>query len=185
MVLYVTSLGNKSLSVLQWASEKLPEDFYFTKMDDDVFVDNRNLKQVLEYYITKMNDPKNLWPIFPIMCTFKYRNAHATAIRNHKNKNWVSKKDYLWWNYTAFCRGPMCTTRVDTVRQLWNEAKISVVLHNIEDVWVTGVLRLKIGMPGDMLVVARKKVAHNFTNFDHDITNYGTHLKFIFKTHVY
>ena len=168
------SLGNKSLSVLQWASEKLPEDFYFTKMDDDVFVDNRNLKQVLEYYIAKMNDPENPWPVFPIMCTFKYRAAGARAIRHRKNKNWVPKKDYLWWNYPAFCRGPMYTTRVDTVRQLWNEAKTSVVLHNIEDVWVTGVLRLKIGMPEEMLVVGQEKVAHDFTNFDkEDFTAYN------------
>ena len=185
MVFCCRSLGNKSFSVLQWASEELSEDFYFTKMDDDIFVDNRNLKQALEYYIAKMNDPEIPWPIFPIMCTYRFKKAHVHVNRNHENKNWVPKKDYLWWDFPAFCRGGMYTTRVDTVRQLWNEAKKSVILHTTEDVWMTGVLRLKIGMPEDMLVVARKKVTYNFNNFDRENFTWYYELWDTFKVYLH
>ena len=150
---------------MQWAIEKLPSNFFFTKIDDDVLVDVYAFKMAVDENLAMLEDPANGWPQFPIICTYSRRPRYGHVVRNRNNKNYVPHKMYRWPGYPSFCRGPMYTTRMDTVTDLYKEAFHSPMLHTVEDAWVTGILRQRLGMPDEMLVSLRQRVAHHFDSF--------------------
>lgn len=140
---------------MQWASEKLPKEFLYSIVDDDMFV---HIGWVQEYVSDVQNTMKvKQWPGFPILCMYGRRSG-LSPIRVKANKYYCSYEDYPWPFWPDFCLGGMYTTNVDNVRNLW-VASLSEPLVRLEDVWITGILRKKLGIPKEYLISVQPAAA--------------------------
>uniref|UniRef100_H2Y8Z0 Hexosyltransferase n=1 Tax=Ciona savignyi TaxID=51511 RepID=H2Y8Z0_CIOSA len=136
----------KTLVGMKWASSNLDDDVFYASADDDFIIKmdlfakniNDNLKQM----------SKEGWPEFPIICGFK-RGANEGPVR--KGKWFVSKEIYRWTSYPPYCHGGLYATSVRLVKQLYNESLL-VPSISLDDVWITGLLRRRLGMPDEMVV---------------------------------
>ncbi|CAK8693038.1 beta-1,3-galactosyltransferase 5-like [Clavelina lepadiformis] len=142
------NISLKTLASMQWASENLPDDYFYTSADDDFLVYMDRVRDAIEQYEEKMAEAK--WPEFPIVCMYALA-AESRPIRDPDSKYYVSKETYRWPNWPKFCLGGMYTTSVSVARQLLDQAKTAKRIE-MDDVWVTGILRQGLGMPNEMVV---------------------------------
>ena len=82
---------------------------------------------------------------FPILCSYKAR-LNDGPDRKNTSKYYISSKEYRWPFYPDYCLGGAYTTSVGVARQLW-QASQEVKPLKMDDVWITGILRERIGMP--------------------------------------
>ena len=137
---------------MRWMFENFPDDF---------LIDVAELVDVMISH--EDNIKKTHWSNFPIICTFFARYGD-TPVRNESSKYYTSKEEYKWPYWPDFCLGGAYTTNVGVVRQLWNASK-EVKPLKMDDVWITGVLREKIGMPRQYIRQLDKSVARHYTGF--------------------
>ena len=152
---------------MEWASENLDNNTFYSTADDDMMVNVCKLKQLMDEHIKKTS--VNKWPEFPIICTFEIRKS-SRPIRNVKHKNYLSEKDYKWPSFPDFCLGGMYTTSVNVARQLYKISRTRSLL-NTDDVLITGIWRNILGMPNDMLIKTDLKVVEHMSNHFGKLSN--------------
>lgn len=151
----------KSLAGMNWAVENLSPDIFYTSMDDDMMVDFGAMQAVLGVFNATMH--RNGWPEFPIVCMYR-QWAGASPERRNTSKYYISRVEYPWAKWPKFCLGGMYTTSGRVARELWNVSKQFEPLR-MDDVWITGVLREKMGMPIDMVVQPALAVATHWKGY--------------------
>ena len=145
---------------MQWSSENLDNNTFYSTADDDMMVDLCKLKQLIDEHIVKTL--KNKWPEFPIICTYD-RKQSIHPMRKVENKNFISEKEYKWTVYPDFCLGGMYTTSVNIARQLYKISRTQLLL-NTDDVLITGLWRNILGMPDNMLIKTEPKLAEHLSH---------------------
>nr|CAB3262597.1 uncharacterized protein LOC100180747 [Phallusia mammillata] len=148
----------KTMAGMQWAVDNLPSNHYYSSGDDDVMVVVERLKNIMDFYIniTEFED----WAEFPIICTYRtmefarpYRNSTG------RYKQWyIAESEYKWPFYPRGCFGGFYSTSIRVVKQLLAAARTTPYLR-VDDVWITGVLRVKLGMPDNMVIEPPEKIA--------------------------
>ena len=103
------------------------------------------------------------WNEFPIICAFKARYNDKPE-RRKKSKYYISKDEYKWPYYPDFCLGGAYTTSISVVQKLWEVAQIEKPIK-MDDVWVTGILRERIGMPRQYVRKLDKSVATHYYGY--------------------
>ena len=146
----------KTLAGMQWATERLQDDMYYSSSDDDMMVNVAQLQEYVDRYIKEKST--NGWPEFPIICSYEYWEKSSNPVRDKKNKNFVSNEKYRWTLWPKFCLGGMYTTSVSVIKQLYYLSRTKQLL-NTDDVWITGVLRNILGMPEAMLIKPKPAIA--------------------------
>ncbi|XP_076816992.1 beta-1,3-galactosyltransferase 5-like isoform X1 [Clavelina lepadiformis] len=167
------NIGFKTLAGMKWASENLPSNYYYSTSDDDMWIDMLKVKELIDHYRGVVVEKE--WPEFPIICTYKWWNGSLQPIRTPTDKNYVSKEQYPWPYWPAFCFGGMYTTSVSVIKQLWELSAFSKTYYNADDVWITGLLRHRLGMPNEMMIRPDQVVAkhyHGFENNDVNVTHF-------------
>ena len=152
---------------MQWASENLQDNNFYSSCDDDMMVNISELQENIDQCLTKQFELS--WPEFPIICGYEYWNGTAAShpIRDESDKNFVSKEKYPWTEWPHFCLGGMYSTSVRVIRQLFEISRTQSFL-NTDDVWITGILRNILGMPRSMLVKPDRAIAdHNLFSKEH------------------
>ena len=153
---------------MQWASENLQDNNFYSSCDDDMTVNMSELQENIDHNIKKQY--LSNWPEFPIICGYQYWNDTVTyPDRNRKNKNFVSKEKYPWTEWPHFCLGGMYSTSVRVIRQLFEISRTQSFL-NTDDVWITGILRNILGMPRSMLVKPDRAIAIHNLFFEKQLT---------------
>ena len=152
----------KVLAGMQWASENLNDDVYYSTSDDDMTVDIGRLQEEIKKAREQVS--KNKWPEFPIICGYDIWNDPQQPIRDKKHKNYVSEQKFKWTKWPKFCLGGFYTTTVRVVRQLYDISRTKDMI-NTDDVWITGILRNILGMPDMMLIKVKPAVATHHDNF--------------------
>jgi len=76
----------------------------------------------------------------------------------------MSKEEYKWPRWPDYCLGGAYTTNIGVVRQLW-EAAQGVTPLKMDDVWITGILRERIGMPRQYIRILDESVAFHHKGF--------------------
>ncbi|XP_078486269.1 beta-1,3-galactosyltransferase 5-like [Ciona intestinalis] len=161
-----THIYSKTLSGMKWAKENLSPETFYTSSDDDVTVDLAEVIQNIESNKEKTSNEK--WPEFPILCG--YLKGKVEPPHRNKNDKWyIPSSVYKWTVFPQFCFGAYYTTSVSVASQLYTEALTSKVLGHLDDVWLTGVVRERIGMP-DAMVIAPQTfyVKHRPSSFDNE-----------------
>jgi len=128
-------------------------DDLYTVVDDDMFV---NVIWVQQYLLEVMDTVKQM-PTLPIFCMFGHRTG-LVPVRTTGNKYYCSEDDYKWPYWPDFCLGGMYTTSVEVARKLWIHSRTESIVR-LEDAWITGILRQKMGMPKEMLVTVKPPAA--------------------------
>lgn len=147
-------IAYKSLASMQWASENLPTDYLYSSADDDFIVDIAGLEDLIEENMRATVQQQ--WPVFPIVCTYSVpRDLHV--VRDHKFKTWVPYDEYPWPTFPRGCAGGFYTMRVDVVGLLWARAHDEPIVR-LDDVWITGILRLKLAIPDYVVIQPSKPV---------------------------
>ena len=164
----------KTLASMQWASENLPPSFYFSSGDDDFFVRVDRLFSVIEE--ARRNVTRFRWPTFPMICTYRLLKVNEPyRKRDGTSRKWyISEEEYKWPYYPRSCLGGHYSTSVDVVKQLFQIAETTPYLR-VDDVWITGVLRTKLGMPDEMVVLRRYQVVlHGVGHTAQEILDYNS-----------
>ena len=158
----------KVLGGMQWASENLADDVFYSTCDDDMIVDIGRLQKEINRARRKTSNRK--WSEFPIICGYKTLNDSIAPGRSLKDKNYVSKEKYRWHLWPKFCLGGLYTTSVSVAKQLYDISRTKNLL-NTDDVWITGILRNILGMPDSMLIKVEPAAATHQKNFKNLSTN--------------
>ena len=148
---------------MRWAQENLPDDFIYSTVDDDFLVDIVGFQHSVETGETLMK--QGYWPVFPLICG--YLRSGTEKPHRHVSSKWYIPETLYRWNYwPRYCRGGLYSTSVKTVKDFLAIAyeSLSTMLY-LDDVWITGVLRLKFGMPESMVVAPERPTGRHMVGF--------------------
>uniref|UniRef100_H2XVC8 Hexosyltransferase n=1 Tax=Ciona intestinalis TaxID=7719 RepID=H2XVC8_CIOIN len=137
------NITTKTLAGMHWATANLKSEDIYISADDDIVIDINKLQRAIQQF----NETRaaNLWPEFPIICGLRLMKGFLPH-RFTKSKWFISIDKYKWPSYPNFCLGGMYATSISVVSQLLEIAQSTRPLH-LDDVWITGILRLKLGLP--------------------------------------
>lgn len=142
----------KVLAGMQWVSH-LRDDCLYASIDDDIIVDHHRLVTYFKRLILDYTDASgniNFLKI-PIVCTYSYQDRDPPA-RNPKSKWFVSKDDYAGMYWPVYCRGGMYTMNRMMAEKLL-EASSRIKRVQMDDVWITGLMRVKARFGKKSIVV--------------------------------
>lgn len=136
---------------MQWAAENLAAENFYTSADDDFVINIPRLVSGVEKYAIQKE--KDDWGEFPIVCGFvKGVDEKVVRFDDPIYSKWaISKEAYRWTKFPTYCHGGVYTTSVNVISQLYVLSRREKLLH-LDDVFITGVLRWKIGMPDNLVV---------------------------------
>ena len=134
-----------------WAYKHLPFNYFFAEADDDIVV-NPFLTQ-LNIQEFKQASENQYWPEFPMVC-MNGRVAYDAPGRKESDKHYVSTEEYKWIFWPDYCLGGMYVTSVKVAGELWKASRTGRMFDKT-DVYITGILRQKIGLSRQMLLEAR------------------------------
>ena len=134
-----------------WAHANLPDDYIYAEADDDIMV-NLVLVQ-LNIHEFRQSSSNRFWPEFPLVCMSKKLSYEAPE-RKENDKHFHSKEDFKWPFWPDYCKGGLFACSVKVTGYLWEASRTGKVFE-ASDVFITGILRQKIGMPRQMLLEAR------------------------------
>ena len=141
----------KTLAGMQWAADHLTDEAFYSTVDDDFHVYMKALAHNIDFYLKKQVERD--WAEFPIVCGF-VRGDKEKPVRpgDPKYSKWaISKTLYKWPIYPPYCHGGIYSTSVRVVKQLFYLSRSERIWH-LDDIWITGILRLKLGMPDNQVV---------------------------------
>ena len=151
----------KTLGGMQWVSDNFGDDVFYTSSDDDIIIDMLGLVNLIYWYQEKARRQK--WPEFPIICTYKAKVGDWPE-RKVKSKWHVPYSEYKWPYWPDYCLGGAYTTSIRVVRQLREASKMFEPIR-MDDVFITGILREKIGMPRQFIKQLNVSVANHYFGF--------------------
>ena len=144
---------------MQWAKENLPSNYYYSTADDDMIINLGSVQDHIDNYRSIFSD--HSWSDFPLIC-MHIKRVDWGPIRDVRSKYNVSHELYKWPYYPDFCLGGMYTTSVHLAGKLWEASRWEPAL-TMDDAWITGILREKIGMPWQLLYKIEPSAArHNY-----------------------
>ena len=161
---------------MKWITENIPSNYLYSSCDDNMIANIDLLTQALN---KSVNDAPKVWgptcsvsDIFPLLCVYSFREADKPA-REPDNPWSISEEDYPPEVLPGHCQGGFYTTSVSTVKLLTGIA-VKTKLSHLDAVWITGIVRQKLGMdwrsvkaapaietPGDYAAFYDKDIADN------------------------
>jgi len=144
------NIARKTLASMQWASENLPSSYLYSSGDDDMMID----VAALDDNIMKIINTKSHLPCFPFICIFKMTSKWV--FRDPKSKYYVPFDEYPDTYWPRGCNGGFYTTNVAMVTKIWGRANEERIIR-MDDIWITGILRKKCGIPDSCVVGALYK----------------------------
>jgi len=133
---------------MYWASTNLPQDYFYSTADDDFMINVGLLKENIDENIGRMD--LEGWKEFPILCGFVYGEKEL-PVREENRKWYLPVSIYKWKSFPQYCHGGLYTISVKITAQLYEESRLLQPL-SLDDVWITGILRNRLGMPDDMVI---------------------------------
>ena len=138
---------------MQWASD-LPHDWLYASIDDDIGVHHKNLNDFYTKLIEEsvVFTPYKNFSNMPIVCAYNYQSKDPPS-RAPSSKWFVPLHDYNGQYWPPYCRGGMYTISVPLVKKLFEVSRRTSRLY-LDDVWITGFMRLKVERTNDNIIVS-------------------------------
>ena len=146
---------------MYWAHTNLHDDYYYAEADDDVMV-NPFLVQV-HMHEFRQSTSNRFWPEFPIVCMSK-RMSFETPDRQSNSKRFYSLEQFVWPFWPDYCRSGLFACSVRIAGDLWKASRTGKMFE-VADVYITGILREKIGLPRQMILEAKPSPTHHIQGF--------------------
>ena len=147
---------------MQWAASALQKpNILYGSLDDDIVVHVPNLVAHVKtkFFDSRMCDAdtrRKYRPCFedlPLLCVYSYQTKDIPS-REDNSKWFISVDDFPGSTWPVYCRGGMYIAPVKMIDDLFRISRRTEVLF-LDDVWITGFLRSKLGM-GDINIVVSK-----------------------------
>ena len=129
------NLTLKSATMLGWIRNHCYNSTFVLKMDDDLVFDVHRIYEMFQR-------------IGRITHGFIMGNrANVKApIRDPNSKYYMTVMDYMLLKYPDYCKGPAYVLTTNTIERLWRST-YHMEFFQLEDVYLTGLLRKKAGIP--------------------------------------
>nr|XP_039266597.1 beta-1,3-galactosyltransferase brn-like [Styela clava] len=157
------NLVYKTLAGMQWAVETFPENWFYASMDDDVLPDlvkiSKDLQEIMEreklerlrllfdepdidssHNFNKDIKYKHLTDL-PIYCGFGYR-LKPRPKRLKESKWFMAEDEYPLKIYPSYCFGGFYAMTLKLAQDFYDLSR-TLPMFWIDDIWITGFLRLK------------------------------------------
>ncbi|XP_078483112.1 beta-1,3-galactosyltransferase 5-like [Ciona intestinalis] len=155
------NITTKTLAGMHWATANLKSEDIYISADDDIVMDIIKLQRAIQQF--NQTRAVNSWPEFPIICGLRLIEGRRPH-RSPYSKWFISTDEYRWPSYPNFCLGGMYATSISVLSQLLEIGRSTRPLH-LDDVWITGILRLKLGLPDTMLVSTNHSLSVHLGGF--------------------
>lgn len=155
------NIARKTLAGMQWTSENLPPEYYYSTADDDFLIDMAIFEDIVNQNLALQK--RHSWPIFPFVCTYRVL-PFPHVVRDSNYKSFVPVEEYPWPDWPRGCLGGFYTSKADVISRLWLFTKDEVIVR-MDDVWITGVLRMKMGIPDYAVVQPFQYAATHYSGF--------------------
>jgi len=172
MLFFVFSnIAIKTLAGMQWAIDNMNGEYLYSSADDDFLIKTHGLAESVDECL--ISKSRHQWPEFPIICGFK-RGEGEEPVRegDPEFSKWaVSTESYKWPAFPVYCHGGLYTTSIRVIQQIFALSRQGPILR-LDDVWLTGILRLKMGMPDTMIIAPRHKTGYHLETYKKDFGNF-------------
>ena len=142
----------KILAGMQWASV-LPRDWMYASLDDDIAINHARLvtfyKELIKNNTLENNEIQ--FSNIPIVCIYSYQDKDVPS-RDKRSKWYMPIANYPGKTWPTYCRGGMYTTTSDMVKKLYQVSRSTHRLY-LDDVWITGFMRMKVNRSESLIVV--------------------------------
>ena len=155
ILLFCSYLPEKVLAGMQWAKD-LPINWFYTSIDDDIVVNLAKLAKYIDRLIIERINSSNgriNFPKIPIVCIYSYQNLDLPN-RETDSKWYMPTKDFPGRYWPTYCRGGAYTTTSYMAKRLFEVSRRTSRLY-LDDVWITGFMRLKVERTNDNIVVGK------------------------------
>ena len=152
-------MPDKVIAGMQWAST-LPSYWLYSSIDDDIVVNYARLHAYFTHLLhgfTLSSSNTIQFEDIPVVCVYSYQDQDPPA-RDPKSKWYMAEKDFPGKYWPAYCRGGMYSTSSDMVKKLFKVSRRTRKLY-LDDVWITGFMRLKVEHTDNNVVVSLFKFA--------------------------
>jgi len=146
---------------MHWAHTNLPNDYYYAEAEDDVMI-NPILVQV-HMHEFRQSTANRFWPEFPIICMAN-KQTYDTPERQAGSKNFFSLKAFEWPFWPDYCQSGFFACSIAIAGELWKASRTGQ-LFEYADVFITGILRERIGMPRQMVLEAKPSPVSHIKGF--------------------
>ena len=146
---------------MYWAQAYLPDNYYYAEAEDDIMI-NPVMTQV-HMHEFRQSTANRFWLDFPIICMTN-KLAYSTPERQSGNKNFYSLEAFEWPFWPDYCQGGLFACSVPIARDLWKASRTGQMFE-FSDVYITGILRQRIGMPRQMILEAKPSPASHIKGF--------------------
>jgi len=156
------NISMKTLASIQYSHDHLADGNYFSTADDDFLVDMASLEEAMEYTLL-------FNPTFVFLCVYQVLMS-GNVVRDPADKYFVPRSEYEWQYYPKSCLGGFYTSKVSWVKKIWRFSADQPAVR-MDDVWVTGILRQKLGVPPYAVAQTYGKPAFHFNSmYDQELT---------------
>ena len=172
MVFIFSNIAVKTLAGMQWAIENLRGDSLYSSADDDFLIRTHGLAESVDENL--ISKSKYGWPEFPFICGFKKGEGEEPVREGDPEfSKWaVSTDAYKWPAFPVYCHGGLYTSSVRVIHQIFVLSRQEPTLR-LDDVWLTGILRWKMGMPDAMVIAPKHKTGYHLETYKKDFGNYA------------
>ena len=136
---------------MQWSRDNIPFDWIYASVDDDVVVYIPNLIDYIDSLLQSVVDVKSIndaglkpcYQDLPLVCVYNMQDKDSPN-RWYYSKWYTSKEDYSGNVWPAYCRGGLYLMSNKLAADIFEESRTTPLLM-MDDVWITGFMRRKLG----------------------------------------
>jgi len=137
----------RTVAGMRWVVDNIEATALYSSCDDNMMANieliTQSLTKAVQQSRSLLARTCKLPDIFPILCVYSFREADP--VPREKDNPWsIDKEQYPPDVLPGHCQGGFYTTSVTTTKLLTDVA-INTQLSHLDAVWVTGILRQKLG----------------------------------------
>ena len=144
------TVPEKVIAGMQWSAENLSEEWVYVSVDDDMIVFVPNLVDYLNHLFEPQDkNPASKDPIRPCYEDLPIVCVHMLKENDTPNRFWFSKwyvpyEEYSGSTWPAYCRGGLYLMSNKMTADIFEASRTTAYL-SMDDVWITGFMRRKLG----------------------------------------
>ena len=127
--------------------------------EDDVMVDVHTWQKLVELngHIQKGRQ----FPIFPFLCAAGL-HMNTTVERRANSSGYVPPAEYKWPTFPRSCSGGLYSFPGSLLAKMWRRVRKEPLVRFDNAVWLTGVMRMKLGVPDEAVLQPPRTAVHRY-----------------------
>ena len=145
---------------MQWSSERLPAEWIYASIDDDMAVYLPNLvnylNELFQPEFSNITITKPCYKDLPIVCINKLKIRDVPE-RRSSSKWYVSRDEFPGDAWPTYCRGGLYLMSNKFASDIFEKSRTTTYL-SMDDVWITGFMRRQLGVGDCNIMVSTNEM---------------------------